>query len=361
MSGLNDQRLEHLIAIFELSAIINSSLEISLIKERAIETAVRLCGAEAGSLILRDSETRELFFEVAFGEKGEILKQVRLAPGQGIAGWVAENDEPVIIHNVRRDPRFFFGADEKSDFQTKNMICVPLKSKDNVLGVLQVINKTRGRFTQENQRMLMALSNQVAVAIENANLYTELRETFFGTAEALAETIEKRDPYTGGHTKRVMSTSISIGRRMGLSAKEIENLRLSAILHDIGKIGVRDDVLLKQGKLNDEERNEMKKHPLFGYEILSHVNRLRDVLPGVRSHHEMWDGSGYPDGLRGAEIPGAARIIAVADSFDAMTTDRPYRKALPETDAFEELRRCAGTQFAPEAVEAFFGAKGAEK
>ena len=340
----------------ELTAVINSSLDTREVRKRAIEAATKLTDTEAGSLLLIDRNTGELFFEVALGDKGKKLKQIRLKKGEGIAGWVAEKGEPVIIHDVQSDPRFFRDADTKSKFVTRDMICVPVKTKDKIIGVLQTINKRSGSFNNEDMEILSALANQVAVAIENANLYEELRDTFHGTAEALAETIEKRDPYTGGHTKRVMNYSLAIGRMMKLSRSEVENLKLSAILHDIGKIGVRDSVLLKEGRLDSTELEAMNMHPKYGSEILGHVKQLKDVIPGMRGHHEKYDGTGYPDGLKADEIPLTARIIAVADTFDAMTTDRPYRKALTAEAAFEELKKFAGRQFDPSVVEAFFTA-----
>jgi len=303
-----------------------------------------------------DRGNRELFFEVAVGDKGEKVKELRLKKGEGIAGWVAEKGEPVIVHDVQSDPRFFRGADEKSEFFTRDMICVPVKTKDEILGVLQTINKRSGSFDNEDMEILCALANQVAVAIENANLYQELKDTFYGTAQSLAETIEKRDPYTGGHTKRVMNYSLAIGRMLGLGKTELENLKLSAILHDIGKIGIRDKVLLKEGKLEPEEIEIMNMHPKYGSAILSHVKQLKDVIPGMRGHHERYDGTGYPDGLKSSEIPRAARVIAVADTFDAMTTDRPYRKARTPDAAFDELKKYAGRQFDPSVVDAFFKA-----
>jgi putative nucleotidyltransferase with HDIG domain len=349
-------KVEQLNALIELTALINSSLDTQEIRKRAIEAATKLMDAEAGSLLLVDQETGELFFEIAIGEKGNRLKEVRLEKGQGIAGWVAENKQPVIIHDVSSDPRFFKGADEKSEFVTKDMLCVPVMTKEKILGVLQVINKKHGKFDEEDKEILVALANQVAVAIENANLYEELKETFYGTAQALAETIEKRDPYTGGHTKRVMNYSLAIGRYLGLDKTEMDNLKLAAILHDIGKIGIRDNVLLKEDRLTPEEFESMNMHTSYGAEILEHIKQLKSVIPGVKGHHEKYDGTGYPDGLKGTEIPLAARIIAVADTFDAMTTDRPYRKALSAEAAFNELKKFAGKQFDPEVVEAFFKA-----
>lgn len=350
------KKFRQLETLIEVSRMINSSLEPPVIREKAIEAATRLMNAEAGSLLLVDKETGGLFFEVALGKSGDILKKVRLEKGQGIAGWVAENGEPVIIHDVQTDPRFYKGADDKTEFVTKDMICVPVKTKDKILGVLEAINKRYGSFDNDDLEAFIGLANQVAIAVENSNLYQELKETFYETAEALAETIEKRDPYTGGHTKRVMDYSLAIGRVLELPKDSLERLKLAAILHDIGKIGIRDDILLKKGRLEPDEFEKMNMHPGYGSEILGHVKQLQDVIPGVRFHHEKYDGSGYPDHLKGNDIPLIARIIAVADTFDAITTDRPYRSALSKEQAFEELRRSTGTQLDAEVVNAFFNA-----
>lgn len=351
-----DRRLEQLNTLIELTAVINSTLDTHEIRERAIKAATSLVNCETGSLLIVDQETEELFFEVALGEKGGRLKQIRLKKGQGIAGWVYEKGEGIIVHDAQNDERFFKEADKKSEFTTRNMICLPVRTTQRIIGVLQAINKKDADFTDDDYEILSALSNQVAVAIENANLFTELKETFYGTAQALAETLEKRDPYTGGHTKRVRNYSMAIGRSMGLDKAVLETLKLSAILHDIGKIGVRDNVLHKESRLDDTELMSMNQHPKYGSEILSHVKQLAGVIPGVRGHHEKFDGTGYPDGLKNVNIPLTARIIAVADTFDAMTTDRPYRKALSAETAFAELKKHANTQFDPEVVEAFFRA-----
>lgn len=356
MSSGTEKKLEQLNTLIELTAIINSSLDAMEIRERAIEAATKLVDAETGSLLLIDDTTGELFFEVALGDKGKNIKTMRLKKGEGIGGWVAEHGESLILNDVQSDPRFFKNADTKSNFVTKDMICVPVKTKEKILGVLQAINKQSGNFMEEDMEILTALSNQVAVAIENATLYQELKETFYGTAEALAETIEKRDPYTGGHTKRVMNYSLAIGRAMGLGRSEMENLKLAAILHDIGKIGIRDEVLLKPDKLDQNELSIMNMHPKYGSDILNHVKKLKDVIPGMRSHHEKYDGNGYPDKLKGDQIPVIGRIIAVADTFDAMITDRPYRKALSIETALDEIKKCSGRQFDPEVANAFIKA-----
>ena len=339
-----------------LSALINSTLDAKEIRKRATEAATALMDAEAGSLLLVDHGKKELFFEVALGEKGDKLQEVRLKIGTGLAGWVAENDQPLIIHDVQKDSRFFRDSDRANNFTTRNMICAPVKSKNTILGVLQAINKKRGRFSTGDLEIFIALANHVASAIENANLYEQQRQTFFETTFALAEALEKRDPYTAGHVQRVSSYSMIMGEMLGLPPEEMEKLKLSAVLHDIGKIGVADRILLKESHLDEAEREAMNQHPRHGAEILGFVKQLTDVIPGVRGHHERYDGAGYPDKLKGDEIPLVARIIAVADTFDAITTDRPYRKGVSFSIAFAELKRSSGIQFDPDAVAALLAA-----
>ncbi len=338
----------------ELAMVLNSSLNQREVRTRAIEAVISLMEAEVGSLLLVDEKTKDLYFEVALGEKGERVKQMRLKMGEGIAGWVAANNEAALINDVQNDPRYFRRAQTITDFITRNMVCVPVRSKGHVVGVLQAINKKGGAlFNEDDLENCWALSNQVAIALENAHLYAELKETFVNTAEALAAAVEKRDPYTGGHIKRVVEYSMAIARHLAVPLSEQEDLRLAAVLHDIGKIGIKDSVLLKQSRLDHDEIAHMREHPLVGEDILMHIEQMKGVRKIMRAHHERWDGKGYPDGLKGDLIPIHARIITVADTFDAITTDRPYRKAAGWKDAVEEIIRCSGKEYDPAVVQAF--------
>jgi HD-GYP domain-containing protein (c-di-GMP phosphodiesterase class II) len=277
--------------------------------------------------------------------------------GEGIAGWVAQEGKSDLVPDTSRDPRWSRKADEKSKFQTRNMVTVPVKSKGKVIGVLQALNKLHDKkFDQEDLRLLESLADQVAIALENARLYEEQKQMFKDTAEALATAIEKRDPYTGGHTKRVRDYALATAKYLSLSDEDREWLELAAILHDVGKIGVDDQILRKPGKLDDHEFAQMKRHPALGHEILAHVKPLQPAIPGVKNHHERYDGRGYPEALKDGEAHMIARIITVADTWDAMTSDRPYRKGLPDEVANEELQKFAGTQFDPAIVEAFLKA-----
>jgi len=344
----------------ELAMVLNSSLNQREVRQQAIEAVTSLLDAEVGSLLLVDAKTKDLFFEVALGDKEKQVKQMRLKMGEGIAGWVAANDQPALINDVQNDPRYFRRAQTITDFVTRNMVCVPVRAKGKVIGVLQAINKKEnGSFHEEDLENCWTLSNEVAIALENANLYAELKETFLNTAEALAAAVEKRDPYTGGHIKRVVEYSMALARHLSVPLKDMEDLRLAAVLHDIGKIGIKDSVLLKQARLDQEEIAHMREHPLVGEDILEHIEQMKGVRKIMRAHHEKWDGTGYPDRLKGEDIPIHARIIAIADTFDAITTDRPYRKAADWKTAVEEIRRCSGRDYDPALVEAFIRASDA--
>ncbi|MEK7689142.1 MAG: HD domain-containing phosphohydrolase [Deltaproteobacteria bacterium] len=348
-----DRSVKQFATLADVDALLNSTLDQKVIRKRAMEAITLLMNAEVGSLLLVDDEKKELYFEVALGEKGDKVKEIRLKMGEGIAGWVAESGEPLLINDVKKDPRFYKSADKKTDFVTRNMICVPVKVKDKIIGVLQAINKKEGIFAEGDMKFFKLFSNQVAIALDNARLYEEVRETFFTTAGALAEAIEKRDPYTGGHTKRVVNYSLAAAKYLSLSPNEIEHLKFSAILHDIGKIGIEDRVLRKSGKLDGEEIKIMNMHPALGADIMGHIKQLKDLIPGMMHHHERPDGRGYPDGLKDGEIPIIARIISVADTYDAMTTDRPYRKGLSNQTAIDEIKRYAGSQFDKDVAMAF--------
>lgn len=351
-----EERVERLALLSQLSQILNSTLDHQEVRRRAMEAATRLMKAEAGSLLLVDEKTQQLYFKVALGDKEEAVKTITLKWGEGIAGWVAKNGKPLIVNAPEKDPRFFKGVDEKTDFKTRNLICVPVKVKEEVIGVLEAINKQGEDFDQEDLSLLTSLADQVAIALDNARLYQELEDMFFQTAESLADAIEKRDPYTGGHTQRVTSYSLAIAKHLHLSFLEKKWLKIASVLHDIGKIGIEDKILKKAERLNPEEFNTIKRHSDMGAEIIEHIRQLREIVPGVKYHHEQIDGKGYPDGLTGEDIPLLAKIVAVADTYDAMTTDRPYRKALEKGAAIEELRKCSGTQFDGEVVEAFIQA-----
>ncbi len=351
------EKIENLSLLLQLSRLLNSTLDHQEVRKRAMESATQLLKAEVGSLLLIDEEKHQLYFEVALGKKEETIKKVTLDMGEGVAGWVAQEGKPLLVNDPKKDFRFDAKMDLRTGFKTRNLLCVPVKVKERTIGVLEVINKKgKNGFSQEDLSLLVLLSDLVAIALDNARLYQELEEMFFETAESMADAIEKRDHYTGGHTQRVTRYSLAIARHLSLKPQDKKWLRIASILHDVGKIGIEDDILTKPERLSPEEYNRMKRHAMMGAEIIGHVQRLRSIIPGVKYHHEQMDGRGYPDGLKGEDMPILAKIVAVADTYDAMTTDRPYRKAMSKESAIEELKRCSGTQFDQKIVKSFLRA-----
>jgi len=332
--------------LYDITEKLAASLDPQEVADLIICEANKLIKADKVSLMLINKDTGLLEVTAEFGE--EAKTKMTLKVGEGIAGHIAHTGKAEILNDVSADSRFLVGKRKVS-----SMMCAPLRIKDNIIGVINVSSEEPANYNAEDLKLLSALALQAAAAIENARLYDDLKESFLTAVYTLAETIEKRDPYTGGHTKRVMEYSLAIGQTFGLTDQEMERLRLAAVLHDVGKIGVRDNILLKNGKLDEQEFQEMKRHTIYGEEVLKHIKYFKDIIPGVKHHHERYDGKGYPEGLMGGQIDIIARIIAVGDTFDAMTSDRPYRKALAKTIAYAEIEKNAGSQFDPEVVKAF--------
>jgi putative nucleotidyltransferase with HDIG domain len=349
-----NKKLNKLKKLSEIDKKITSNIKIKPLLNEIMILMKKELNAEASSLYLVDEDKQELWFEVALGEKGDQVKEIRLQIGEGIAGWVAKEGKVLNIKDVNSDKRFKRDIGEKIDFKQKAMLTVPVRCKDKIIGVLQVINKIGGSyFNKEDQELLEGMSCQIAIALENAKLYKELHDLFIEVIRSLADALDARDPYTKGHSVRVSEYSVEMGKEMGLSEEKLELLEYMAILHDIGKIGIRDEILNKPGRLNDEEFCVMKSHPDVGAKILQSVNKLKSIVPGVKHHHEKFDGSGYTEGLKGKDIPLEARIVSVADTYDAMTTDRPYRKGLSHETAMKEINKTSGKQFDPDIVEIF--------
>ncbi len=234
-------------------------------------------------------------------------------------------------------------------------MAVPLRIRGETAGFLVTLGFQRGRRFEEAQRKLLStVASRAAAAIENARLYEDLKATFQQTIQGLARTIDKMDRYTAGHSDRVAYYAKILARHLGLGPDEIEIVRQAALLHDIGKVGCVLN-LNKAGKLTAEEYEIFKKHPGYGKDILDPIKFLHPLVPGVHLHHERWDGRGYPLKLKGDEIPVIARIISVADTYDAMTSNRSYRNALPHEVAVNEIERCAGSQFDPDVANPFLG------
>lgn len=346
------RRVEELEGLLEIGVELAGTLDLSRVLALALHKAEELCRAESSSIWEVDEETQELFFRVVRGAAAGGIQGLRIPWGQGIVGSVAASARAEIVNDVAADSRWT--GDAGVGFTTRAILTVPLVAQGQVVGVLQLLNPLGGEgFAAEDLRRMKLFAGPLAQAVANARLYVAQKRQFLDTITALSEAIEKRDPYTGGHVRRVVAYSLLLGAEIGLDREELETLRMAATLHDIGKIAVPDEVLRKPGHLGIEELDVMQRHALDGAEIVGRIRDLRHLLPGVRSHHERVDGKGYPDGLTGEELPLLARIIAVADTYDAMTTDRPYRRGLPSEVASQEIGNGAGSQHCPQVVAAF--------
>lgn len=248
--------------------------------------------------------------------------------------------------------RFHLQASDKGGQGLRSVLVYPLEREGELLGLLGVGGRDPGVFTEGHRRLLSTLASSVAVALSNAETYRELRELNIQTIAALVNTVEARDPYTRGHSERVARYAAAIAQKMGLPSAQVEACQVGGLLHDIGKIGIRDAILYKPGQLTDDEHESMEEHPAIGARIVSGVARLAHIVPIIYAHQERYDGSGYPKGLKGDEIPLEARIVAVADAFEAMTAERPYKPAIPPEDALRALQVGAGTRWDPCVVDA---------
>jgi putative nucleotidyltransferase with HDIG domain len=347
-----NEQLHSLQALAEIAHVINSSLDLTTVLNRVMDTIIQLTGGER-VFLMRKNPQGELETSVARNWDRESINPSEYEFSRTVVNRVVESGEAVLTTNAQADPRF-----ERTVsvilHSLRSILCVPLEVKDQVIGVIYVDNRIReGQFNEGDRNILSAFANQAAVALENARLFGELSVSYDQTLEALITALEVRDRETEGHTQRVTLYTLALAKRLGLSDEALLDIRRGGLMHDIGKIGVPDSILLKPGKLTQQEWDIMRGHAEAGLRMLNEIRFLEGAGDIIGSHHEHYDGQGYPNGLVGEEIPFGARIFAVADAFDAITSDRPYREAQSYDVAKEEILRCKGQQFDPRVVEAF--------
>ena len=315
------------------------------------EEVRNILSADRCSVFLVDAYKGELWTKIALGMEEKVL---RIPVGQGIAGFVARTGSAVNIRDAYKDTRFAQDLDRITGYQTRTVLAVPLRGRDGkALGVFEVLNKGKGAFTEEDEGLLRILATMAATFIENATLYDDLRRSHLETIYRMALVAEYRDQEdTGRHLRRMSRFSGILAQGMGLSFHEAEEIRYAAPLHDIGKVAIPDSILRKPAKLTTEEFDEMKKHTIYGAKMLANAeSRLLRIAAKVAiGHHEWWDGTGYPYGLKGEAIPLEARIVTVADVFDALSSKRVYKGEWTVTDALKYIQERAGKQFDPKVV-----------
>jgi putative nucleotidyltransferase with HDIG domain len=352
-----------LLALMGVGRAINSSLGLKRVLEEVMDSLIELMHAERGFLMLRESDGK-LRERIARGIDHSDLNKEAFKVSRTIVDKVAATGEAILTTNAQDDPRF---ENQKSvaAYQLRSILCAPLQIKNELIGVLYVDNRAHSGIFQEHElELIRAYSDQAAVAIDNAQLFDglqasnkELQEAYKATLEGWVHALDLRDKETEGHTQRVTRLTERLARSMGINEGDIIHITRGALLHDIGKMGIPDSILLKPGPLTIEERELINQHPVYAYNMLKRIDFLLPAIDIPHYHHEKWDGSGYPDGLRGESIPFAARIFPVIDVWDALTSDRPYRKGLPPEEVREHIKSDSGRHFDPQVVEAFMEMK----
>ncbi|MFZ5921100.1 MAG: HD domain-containing phosphohydrolase [Chloroflexota bacterium] len=368
VSGHMREGKHQLAALMEIGHAINSSLGLDQVLEAVIDALISLMQAERGFLMLRDG-SGEFSVAVARGIDQKGLEGDDFAFSKTIVNRAASTGETVLTTNAQTDPRFGMEMSVIS-FHLRSILCAPLRLKDEIIGVIFVDNRIQSGLFQENDvEVISAFADQAAVAIDNARLFEDLQKSnqeleaaneeletaYEATLAGWVRALDLRDKETEGHTQRVTTLTRQLAADFGMGGADLVHISRGALLHDIGKMAIPDSILLKPGGLTAEEREFMKRHTVLAYEMLEPIQFLRPAIDIPYCHHEKWDGTGYPRGLSGDGIPLNARIFSIVDVWDALTSDRPYRKALPRAEAQQYIREQAGVFFDPQITETFLG------
>jgi putative nucleotidyltransferase with HDIG domain len=326
--------------LFGIGSAITSPFKVDDEVEIILRQALVAAGTRRGTILLHDPDDGSLEVKGSEGYNGSgpaVGERFRISDKLPLVG--GENSDAPMAIKVYED-------------SNRGTAFVPMVAKERLVGGIELhLGESGRRLSAERQKVLYALASQAAIFIENARLERDVRSMFLNIIVSLAGAVDAKDAYTHGHSLRVARIALLVAKERGLPVERQEPLLLSAILHDVGKIAIPDSILKKPKRLDRDEFDVMKEHVTAGARILGHIPALEEVIPGIRHHHEHWDGSGYPDGLNGEDIPLAGRIILIGDAFDAMTTDRVYRKGMPVSDALDRMQEFAGIQFDPNLVQ----------
>lgn len=338
-----------LVSLHEVTKVLTATLDIVDLYRKFLDFSVGMIKADGGALLLIDAADKLAIIEVA---------GARFAPQywldrvfSAVSRLVIRNPEPLLLSRGAAPSREELPPlpEDLSSF-----LSFPLKTASRTIGVLNLVRRDgREPFTSLDLEIINVLASQASIAIENVRLYHNIRDNYLKTIRAFALAVEAKDEYTHGHSENVMKYTVVLAKHLGLPDHELELVKYAGLLHDIGKIGITETILNKTGKLTTQEFEEIKKHPELGARIIADVPFLKSLVPMVRHHHEFFNGGGYPTGIAGTDIPFGARILSVADAFEAMTSDRPYRKSLSQEVAFDIVRQERGRQFDPQIADAF--------
>jgi HD-GYP domain-containing protein (c-di-GMP phosphodiesterase class II) len=348
-------------AIRKISEVISTTLNVREVYQTILDALVRLLGAEKCSIMLLDKSGDVLTIQDARGISQEVILTTRLSLGEGIAGWVAKEGQPLLLSTPTLTAPDGKQLGTAPDVQSA--ITVPLKIRNRIIGVLNISNCSGSRhYNRQDLSILTLFASEAATAIENARLFEqiqvkslELKAANLDTIMAFAGSLESKDVYTGGHAQRLSIYAGMIAKDLQFGEEEIEQVKYAAALHDVGKIGIPDHILLSTKKLEAEEWQIMQTHSEKGEGLIHQIQSLKHLALYVRHHHERWDGGGYPDKIKGEQIHRYSRIISVCDTYDAITTNRSYQKAKEPELVIKILKECRGTQLDPELIDLFMG------
>ena len=334
--------------VYSLSSKLGGEIEVDGICRQILDEAEKILTVHNIAVMLLDYDANELSTRLCKGRDGKAAERFRADASCGLLGEIFKKGDAITICDVGTAGRRSF------PYPVRSILCVPLVTDGRGIGMLIASDKRSGEeFWSHDIKLMSVLALEVASSIKKAQLYEEMSEMFIHTVEALASAIDAKDPYTYGHSNRVARFSTAICEEMGMSKKEVREVELAAILHDIGKIGTPERILQKPGRLTAEEMARIQEHPAKGAHILANIMELRDIITWIRHHHEWYDGHGYPDRIAAEEIPVQARILSIADTFDAMTSDRPYRKGMQAEEAIRIMEESTGSQFDPGILRVF--------
>jgi len=339
--------------LYNISETLGSILDAEAICDAVLKQAVSVICPKTAFMMLVDSDKKQLLVTASTDAISD-LKGLLIKIENSIYESVVRDGTTLVVEDVEKYPHLKGKIDESSAIYATPLICVPVMVKGEASGVISMSGKVSEEpFTSEDSKLLYTMASQAGMSLGNARLYDDLQELFLSTVETLAAAVETRDPYTHGHCLRVAEYSANIGMEIGLTGKEIGDLRLAGILHDIGKIGMSKPSLRSSDSASEKELAELRNHPVNGARIIQHIQQMQHIAVWIRHHHERYDGTGYPDGLRGGEIPLHSRILAVADAYDNITLSRDQQARHPRHAALTKLGADSGSKLDSDIVNAF--------
>ncbi len=343
-------RLKALIPLFEISKLLVTEIDLAHLFKIITEVLVQEFAVDRVSLMLIDEASGTLLIRASHGLATDVALKARRKAGEGVSGLVLKYRKPLIITAGTHPDKEVMEAINLENMPASSM-SVPLIGKNKLFGVLNVAKFSGRPFSVSDLQIVLILSSQVVTAMENAALYEDLRENYFRTVQALVAAVEAKDPYTRWHSTNVAKYAVAIARDIGMSPSQLEEIHIAAILHDVGKIGISELIISKPERLSREEFDIMKDHPAHGIRILEPIGFSSTITEAIYQHHERYDGQGYPQGLVGEQISLSARILNVADTIDAMISERPYRGTISSEEILLELEKESGRQFDPQVTE----------